>query len=74
MQIYVFIIETIVNTEHEDLTCFKGHGCFSKNMFMSIRHMKKEIQGSHYLSSFALSNLLTQTCFTFLRDKAAHFF
>ncbi len=35
------IIETIVNVEHEDLTCFKGHRCFSKNLFMSIRRMKK---------------------------------
>ncbi len=26
--------------------------------FMSIRHMKKEIQGSHYFSFFALSSLL----------------
>ncbi len=36
------IIETIVNIEHEDLTCFKGHRCFSKKLFMSIRHMKKK--------------------------------
>ncbi len=28
---------------------------------MSIRHMKKEIPGSHYFSFSALSNLLTQT-------------
>ncbi len=35
---------------------------FSKNLFMSIRLMKKEIPGSHYFSFFALSNLLTQTC------------
>ncbi len=34
---------------------------------MSIRHMKKEIQGSHYFSFFALSNLLTQTCLHFCR-------
>ncbi len=32
---------------------------------MSIRHMKKEIPGSHYFSFFALSNLLTQTCLHF---------
>ncbi len=32
---------------------------------MSIRHMKKEIPGSHYFSFFALSNLLTQTCLNF---------
>ncbi len=32
---------------------------------MSIRHMKKEIPGSHYSSFFALSNLLTQTCLHF---------
>ncbi len=61
------IIETILNIEHEDLTRFKGHRCFSKNLFMSIRHMKKEIPGSHYFSFFALSNLLTQTCLHFCR-------
>ncbi len=33
------IIETIVNIELEDYTCFKGNICFSKNLFMSIRHM-----------------------------------
>ncbi len=54
----MFIItETIVNIKHEELTCFKGHRCFSKNLFMSIRHMKKEIPGSYYFSFFALSNL-----------------
>ncbi len=53
------IIETIVNIKHEEQTCFKGHRCFSKNLFMSIRHMKKEIPASHYFSFFALSNLLT---------------
>ncbi len=38
---YMFIIsETIVNIEHEELTCFMGHRCFSKNLFMFIRHMK----------------------------------
>ncbi len=30
------IIETIVNIELEDKTLFKGHRCFSKNLFMSI--------------------------------------
>ncbi len=34
------IIETMVNIEHE------------KNLFISIRLMKKEIQGSHYFSFF----------------------
>ncbi len=58
------IIETIVNIKHEE-TCFKGHRCFSKNLFMSIRLMIKEIPGSHYFSFFALSNLLTQTCLHF---------
>ncbi len=38
---------------------------FLKNWFMSIGHIKKEIQGSHYFSFFALSNLLTQTCLQF---------
>ncbi len=35
-------------------------------------HMKKEIQGSHYFSFFALSNLLTQT--NLGQDRPAHFF
>ncbi len=35
------IIETIVNLEHEDKTFFKGNRSFSKNLFMSIRLMKK---------------------------------
>ncbi len=59
MQMFI-IIETIVNsmkTRHVS----KVIDVFSKNLFMSIRHMKKEIQGSHYFSFFALSNLLTQT-------------
>ncbi len=30
--------------------CFKGHICFSKNLLMYIRHMKKETPGSHYFS------------------------
>ncbi len=34
------IIETIVNIEQEE-TCFKGYRYFSKNLFMSIRRMKK---------------------------------
>ncbi len=68
------IIETIVNIELEDKTLFKGHRCFSKNLFMSIWHMKKEIQGYYYFSFFALSNLLTQTCLHFLQDRAAHLF
>ncbi len=34
-----FIISETIVTEHEDLTYFKGHRCFS-NLFMSIRHMK----------------------------------
>ncbi len=60
------IIETILNIEHEDLTCFKSHRCFFKELLMSInRHMKKEIPGSHDFSVFALSNLLTNR-FTFL--------
>ncbi len=41
---YMFIIsDTIDSTEHEDLTYFKGHICFS-NLFMSIRLMKKQCQ------------------------------
>ncbi len=61
------IIETILNIEHEDLTCFKGHICFSKNLFMSNRYMKKEIPGSPYFSVFALRNVLTQTFLHFHR-------
>ncbi len=61
------IIETIVNIEHEDYTYLKGNICFSNNLFMSIRHVKKQIQGSLYFSFFALNNLLTQTCLHFCR-------
>ncbi len=61
------IIETIVNIEHEDYTCFKGNRCFLKNLLMSIRHMKNLILGSGYFSFFALSNLLTQTSLHFCR-------
>ncbi len=35
--------------------------------------MKKEIEGSHYFSFFALSNTYTNL-FDFLQDRAAHFF
>ncbi len=35
------IIETIVNMENEGETFFKGNKCFSKHLFMSIRHMEK---------------------------------
>ncbi len=45
----------------------KGIDVFSKNLFMSIRLLEKEIQGSHYFTFFALSNLLTQTCLHFCR-------
>ncbi len=47
---------------------------FSKNLFMSIRHMKKkniEIPGSYYFSFFALSNL--QTCLHFRRTGRLFF-
>ncbi len=56
---YVYY-ETIANIKHEEQTYFIGHICFSKNLFMSIRNMKKT--GTHYFSFFALSNLLTQIC------------
>ncbi len=47
---HMFInIETIVNIEHEDLICFKGNRCFLKNLFMSIRHMKKLMPGSNFV-------------------------
>ncbi len=73
MQMYVYYYETIVNsmkTRHVS----KVIDAFSKNLVKSIRHMKKEIQGSYYFSFFALSNLLTQACLNFLHDRAAHFF
>ncbi len=38
---------------------------------MSIRHMKKEIQGSYYFSFFARSNLLTQTCLHFCTQSSS---
>ncbi len=60
------IIETIVNimkTRHFS----KVIDVCSKNLIMSIRHMKKEMQCSQYFSFFALSNLLTQTCLHFCR-------
>ncbi len=40
---------------------------FQRTLFVSIRHMKKEIQGSHYFTFFARSNLLTQACSHFCR-------
>ncbi len=46
--------------------------CFSKNLFVSIRHMKKEMQGSHYLSFFALSNLLFIFCRTGQLTSSEH--
>ncbi len=58
------IIETILNIEHDEHVSKVIH-VFQRILFMSIRHMKKEIPGSHYFSFFALSNLLTQTCLHF---------
>ncbi len=58
------IIETILNIEHDEHVSKVIH-VFQRIFFMSIRHMKKEIPGSHYFSFFALSNLLTQTCLHF---------
>ncbi len=56
----MFIIETIVNIEHEDWTCFKGHICFSKNLFMFP------------LLLFLCTELFNYTnLFTFLHDRAA---
>ncbi len=52
------------------LDMFQRSYMFFKDLFMSIRLMKKEIQGSHYFSFFALINLLTNL-FTFLQDSAA---
>ncbi len=67
------IIETILNIEHEDLTCFKGRRCFSKNLFRSIRHMKKEIPGSHYYFFFALSLYLHKPVYIFAHRPAYYF-
>ncbi len=61
------IIETIVNsmkTRHVS----KVIDVFSKNLFMSIRHMKKKIQGSHYFSFFA--QFTYTNLFKFLQDRA----
>ncbi len=67
------IIETIVNIEHEEYICFKGNRCFSKNLFMSIRHIEKEIPGSHYF--FLCTEQFTDTNrFTFFAHRPAHFF
>ncbi len=57
------IIETIVNIKHEDQTCFKGHSCFSKNLFMSIRHEKRNTRFPLLL--FLCTEQFTQTCLHF---------
>ncbi len=50
---YMFIIsETIVNIEHAH--GFMGHRCFSKNLFMFIRHMKKK---NTYKFQFPITSL-----------------
>ncbi len=65
MQYMFIIIETIVNIEHEELICFIGHICFSKHMFMSIRHIKKRKEQicSYYfflcIEQFTDTNLFT---------------
>ncbi len=49
--------------EHEDMsmTFFKGHRCFTNNLFMSIRHMDKEIPLLLFLCTeqFTYTNLFT---------------
>ncbi len=66
------IIETILNRAWR--LCFKGHLCFSKNLFMSIFHIKKKYQV--LLLLFLCTEQFTDTnLFTFsLQDRAAHFF
>ncbi len=63
------IIETILNRAWR--LCFKGHLCFSKNLFMSIFHIKKKYQV--LLLLFLCTEQFTDTnLFTFsLQDRAA---
>ncbi len=63
------IIETILNRAWR--LCFKGHLCFSKNLFMSIFHIKKKYQV--LLLLFLCTEQFTDTnLFTFsLHDRAA---
>ncbi len=56
------------------LTCFKGHVCFSKNLFMSIRHMKKRNTRFPLLLFLCTEQFTDTNPFTFLQDRAAHFF
>ncbi len=66
------IIETIVNIKHEEQTCFKGHRCFSKNLFMSIRHEK--INSRFPLLLFLCTEQFTDTnMFTFLHTGQLFF-
>ncbi len=69
MQMYVYYYWN--HSQHRarsvGYSCFKGHRCFSKNLFMSIRHIKKETPGSHYF--FICTEQFT--LFTFLHDRAA---
>ncbi len=64
------IIETILNIEHDEHVSKVIH-VFQRILFMSIRHMKKEIPGSYYFSFFALEQFTYTNLFTFLHARAA---
>ncbi len=54
------------------ITCFIGHRCFSKNVLMSIRHIKKHTYSRFPLLLFLCSEQFTDTSlFTFSQDRAA---
>ncbi len=64
---YVYY-ETIANIKHEEQTYFIGHICFSKNLFMSIRNMKKN---RFPLLLILCTEQFTDTnLFTFSHDRA----
>ncbi len=66
MQMYVYYYWN--HSQHRawsvGYSCFKGHRCFSKNLFMSIRHIKKKHQVP-ITSLFALSNYLHNPVYIF---------
>ncbi len=78
MQLMFIISEIIVNIEQEDQTCFIGHICFSKNLFLSIRNIKKEKKKNKYqvpITSLSFHGAIYwhKPVYIF-SHKAAHFF
>ncbi len=73
MQLMFIISETIVNIEHEDQTCFIGRICFSNNLFLSIRNIKKEKKKTNtrfLLLLFLCTEQFTDTnLFTFFHTR-----